>query len=71
MKTMKVFDCQDMPGDLGRRFLALWDNKCNDVYVDWTVDDDTDPCDTTKEVDRWLTWQGAVEFERVIIRYWW
>ena len=72
-QVMKVFDCQDMPEELRNKFVRIWDNKCNDVYVHWHVadsiyDEDDDPC---KLVDEWLLANGAKEFEQVLIKYWW
>lgn len=63
MKLMKVFDCQDMPKDICLIFLRSWDNKCNDVYVNWTVETDI--------VSKWLLQNGADLGEKVIVKYWW
>lgn len=75
-KIMKVFDCQDMPRDLRREFFRLWDNKGNDVFVDWTLGDSDD--DVSKQIDEWLIANGAEsakdessESETVLIKYWW
>ena len=79
-KTMKVFDCQDMPDDLCRIFLLTWDNKCNDVFVSWTIAGSTSESmsDEDKEIDAWLIANGATaplasdqSGEAVIIQYWW
>lgn len=76
-KTLKVFDCQDMPRELCYAFLKLWDNKCNDVYVNWEVGEyfvgtGEDTLDSTgRLVDVWLLENGAADQERVLINYWW
>ena len=72
-KVMKVFDCQDMPDDLCREFLEMWDNKSNDSSVEWPTantvyESDDDP---TKRIDDWLLECGAEKYEDVIIKYWW
>jgi len=77
-KTMKVFDCQDMPRPLCHAFLELWDNKCNDSSVEWTISSDIDPDAFTQQIDDWLIENGAegpkdehASGEEVIIKYWW
>ena len=79
-RTMKVFDCQDMPEALRYKFLDLWDDKGNDSSVEWTVRGDIyeGDDDVNKLIDDWLIENGA-EFtktehtsgEEVIIKYWW
>ena len=75
-EIMKVFDCQDMPRDLMREFFRLWDDKGNDVFLEWTLGDSND--DVSKRIDEWLCVNGAKHAkdendigETVLIKYWW
>jgi hypothetical protein len=70
-KVLKVFDCQEMPDHLCKHFLKLWDDKCNDVAIDWRVCDSDPPIPEHDIIDQWLLSNGAVIGEEVIIKYWW
>lgn len=77
-RVMKVFDCQDMPPELCRAFLRMWDNKGNDSAVEWTINDTVDPDELTQQIDEWLIKNGAQAAkdesssgEEVLIKYWW
>ncbi len=69
-RVMKVFDSTEMPIKMHHAFLGMWEEKCNDSMVEWTVGDMGDDPDTLS-VDEWLQADGAIEFEKVIIKYWW
>ncbi len=81
-QVMKVFDCQDMPEDLRRKFMDMWEYG-NNSFVRWTIadsiyDEEDEGCRDTKEVDDWLITNGATPApgehqsgEEVIILYWW
>ncbi len=77
-KTKKVFDCQDMPEDLKRKFFELDDhNRGNDCYIDWWIASDMDADENTKAIDQWLIDNGADPGtkdkcgEEVLIKHWW
>ncbi len=73
MKVMKVFDCQDMPKELRDHFYSLWDDKGNDTYVQWGVQDTIyDEGDPSILIDEWLIANGALPkpaYEQVLIKY--
>lgn len=79
-KTMKVFDCQDMPDDVRRAFFDHYRDwgPGNDSYVNWTIKTDTDPSKEEIMIDTWLIANGANdapseedEGETVLISHWW
>ncbi len=64
----KVFDCQDMPKETRKIFLATWDNKGNDNYVEWDLYEmELD----NPVVTAWLIANGAEKDEEVLVKYWW
>lgn len=73
-KTLKVFDCQDMPKALRQDFMENEREglaRGNDCYIDWRIYDKVDPHKTAAKVDKWLIAHGAKENEEVLIRHWW
>lgn len=85
-KTMKVFDCQDMPEDAKEAFFDIEsfnDGRSNDSYVCWTIgelaygwkDEKTDEekkhCQNIQLVDVWLLEHGAKDHEEVLVKHWW
>ncbi len=66
-KTIKVFDCQDMPETTKNEFFDSWDNGKygNDCIVEWFDDEDESP------VTKWLLSNGAERNETVLIKHWW
>jgi len=79
MRKMKVFDCQDMPEDIRAIFFGLYEHiKCNDVYVNHELENDTDPPVEYQKLDAWLIANGAKgaknehsHGEEVLIKHWW
>jgi len=65
MKTMKVFDCQDMPADVRKEFFDNSEANQNDCYV--SFDTEERECSVTK----WLMENGAEKDEEVLINHWW
>jgi len=71
-ETKKVFDCQDMPEELRRKFFDMWDNKGNDSFVEWTIGDSFyEADDPSLLIEDWLLANGAADGEEVVIKYWW
>lgn len=79
-KTMKVFDCQDMPKDVKEAFLKYTrsgGHTANDCYVELQRDKEAVSYYKRNKhsdfllVHRWLTNNGAKEHEDVIIGFNW
>lgn len=87
MKTMKVFDCQEMPYDIRKTFFE-WVNSDNghgnDCLVNWNTQTWTEEAETVGDcgmneelakkfhiVNNWLLKNGMNPKEDVIIRHWW
>jgi len=41
-KTMKVFDCWDMPENISKLFFDVMEGTGNDCYVNWCVNSSTE-----------------------------
>ena len=66
-RTMKLFDCYDMPEDIRKEFFANWEGiKGNDSFVRIVPGECED--------ERWAQWvlaNGCGPCEEVLISYWW
>ncbi len=84
IKTMTVYDCQDMPENVQEAFWSFfrraeYDSVGNDCYVDWWVEAEVDPPPERQLIDDWLIEHGALSHEKqkeeddghVIIHHWW
>jgi len=82
-KTLKVFDCQDMPEDVRKTFFDLVEGG-NDCYIDWDIANEGwthEGIVGARIIDNWLIANGAdgpssspdgdVPGEYVLIRCWW
>jgi len=69
-KTVKLFDCQDMPKDVRKEFFKTCGSPsfrgANDCIVAWHIGV------TSDKVDAWLLKNGVTqEDEAVTIKHWW
>lgn len=74
-KTLKIFDCQDMPKEVKQHFFEIYrySGVGNYCYVDYNVADSIwgeDEGYSYKLVDEWLIENGAEKTESVIIKHW-
>jgi hypothetical protein len=63
-KTMKVFDCQNMPEDVKASFFEATEGSDNDCYLFWYWA-------SHANVDKWLVDNGAKRGSEVLISHWW
>jgi hypothetical protein len=69
-KTMKVFDCEDMPGRVYREWKGTFQTPeyfpAVGDYVIWYVESQ---CDEAPLVESWLIANGAGDGETVLIKF--
>lgn len=82
-KTMKVFDCQDMPDDVRKAFFELFSGRAsNGCFVEMSIDHSTPEATLPEDqiVQDWLVANGAEKDqlgrpdwagEDVLVRHWW
>jgi hypothetical protein len=81
-KTLKVFDCQDMPEDVRKTFFDYVESG-NDCYIDWDIASmawTDEALAGAQLIDNWLIANGAegpssspdgdVPGECVLIKHW-
>lgn len=66
---MKVFDCQNMPGEL-RTLLFDTYQKNNDSCMEFWIGDGVEG-KAYQKIEDWLMINGAERGESVMIKYWW
>lgn len=82
-KLLKVFNCQQMPGDIRDIYFEEAndpESHGNDCYIDWYIEHPSDPhiSENKKIINQWLVDNGAdaaldenSSGEKVLIRHWW
>lgn len=84
-KMIKVFDCQDMPDDLRKKFFDYSESVGNDCYITWYMDEyfyDLEARETdgeleeyeiiSNEISEWFTSNGAnFKDKEILIKHWW
>ncbi len=65
-KVMKVFDCWDMPEEPRKALFECWDDKGNDTFVEWNLEEFPEG-----PIGEWFLANGAEAGDTVLVSYRW